>query len=162
MIKKCIVQGCENMAEDTHNGITTAPFCDHHLETECIQSEDGEIWWDTGRSSDLWPLLCEHRGEDGERDCENSPTHVVPNIFEGIPPFVFCSEHYRSRPACSECGNTDVVSAVDTDSWTQWFCAEDTEAHRKWLRDWAAKPKEERDRVAREHRAANPDPIPAP
>jgi hypothetical protein len=48
MIKKCIVQGCENMAEDTRNGITTAPFCDHHLETECVQSEDGETWVDTG------------------------------------------------------------------------------------------------------------------
>jgi hypothetical protein len=145
MIKKCIVQGCGNMAEDTHNGIITAPWCDHHLETECILAEDGETYLDTGRPADPFPLLCEHRGKDGERDCEDSPTHVVPTVIPSgiMPPFVYCTQHFRAA-TCQDCGNPEIVSAMDTDGETAFYCQHHTDYYRSYVAKAVEKPRRER------------------
>jgi hypothetical protein len=143
MIRKCAVNGCNEMAED--DGKPGAVFCKHHLETECILAEDGETWLDTGRPSDLWPLLCEHRGEDGERDCQNSPTHVVPIVLPSriIPPFVYCTQHFRAA-TCRDCGNPEIVSAIDTDGETAFYCAHHTDYYRNYVATAAEKSRRER------------------
>ncbi len=145
MTKKCVVSGCNEMAEDTINGATLGPWCNYHLNTECILAEDGETWLDTGRPSGSFPLLCEHRGDDGERDCENPPTHVVPTVIPCriIPPFVYCAQHFHAA-ACRDCGNPEIVSAMDTDRETAFYCQHHTDYYRNYVAKAVEKSRRER------------------